>query len=922
MSASHHFSTILLTDVFKRLAAEQGVGTTVITPSRRLAIALNNEFGDYQAAHKVAVWESADIIPFSVFIERLYQDALYYAPEAELPILLTAAQTRALWVSVINDSDEGKSLLAVLQTAGMVHEAWQLSHAWQLFPQLDHFPLNEDGRAFHAWAQSYQHITKRNRQIDEVCLYDLLASMYQQLPIKKPKSLICYGFESLTPQQISFLKALSASNCVVQSAQPISWGCSLNNTLQRTSYRNAQDEIYHAAVWARARTEINPAAKIGIVVPALSNYRSAIIRIFSAVMAPDIKAALPGNIQHVMPFNVSLGIALTSYPLINAVFQILALAGREVEYEQVSLLLRSPFVGGAESEMSNRALLDARLRKITDPVITLEHLLSLIKSVNAESNCPLLVRNLFELANLRRADLINAQRPSAMAKTISMILNMAGFPGERVLDSSEYQTLKKWHEVIAEFATFDSVIDTIHYNESISQLYRLAAETLFQPETPDVPIQILGTLEAAGMEFDHLWVMGLSDEVWPLHPRPNPFLPIELQRQAKLPLGSSTETLNYSRQLTEKWLSCATEIILSHPECSDDRDGHELNPSSLIKHIDAGTLELPVYEHHQERIQRMSKLEYVVDNRITTLEKNVAQNNGISGGVSVIKDYAACPFRAMAKHRLNVESLTVPHVGFNALERGTLIHDVLAYCWKQLVTKEALDNASDGEVETLAINAARQAIHHVLKYRPSGYSLRFKAIEQRRLVRLTLEWLNEEKKRGLFTVVAIEEEHNIHIGGLRLNTRLDRVDKLENGALIIMDYKTQKQSAATLLGERLEEPQLPLYLVTTKPDAAAVVFAQVKVGAMGFVGIVRDADLLPGMKAFSDISRDDSLNSWEELVKVWHQNLTNLAIGFLHGKAQVDPKSSLTCRYCDLQPFCRIYERGSHALAGTQEDDI
>ena len=61
---------------------------------------------------------------------------------------------------------------------------------------------------------------------------------------------------------------------------------------------------------------------------------------------------------------------------------------------------------------------------------------------------------------------------------------------------------------------------------------RLAAQTLFQPEAPDVPIQVLGVLESAGLEFDHLWVMGLTDEAWPIPARPNPFIPVALQRAA------------------------------------------------------------------------------------------------------------------------------------------------------------------------------------------------------------------------------------------------------------------------------------------------------------------------------------------------------------------------------------------------------
>jgi len=369
-------------------------------------------------------------------------------------------------------------------------------------------------------------------------------------------------------------------------------------------------------------------------------------------------------------------------------------------------------------------------------------------------------------------------------------------------------------------------------------------------------------------------------------------------------------------------LSCANEVVLSHPERSNDRDGHALKPSALIKQIAEGELILPIYENYLEVIQRASQLECVVDAKAPSLVKAATPNSGVSGGVSVIKDYAACPFRAMAKHRLGVENLVVPHVGLNALERGMLIHDVLAKSWQQLETKSALDDASDDKLEAIVTQAAEQAICYLLKDRPANHSLRFKAIEQKRLVRLALEWLAHEKKRGSFTVLAIEEKYVINIGGLQLNTRLDRVDQLDDGSMIIIDYKTQKQSIASLLGHRLDEPQLPLYLVTAKSNAIAVVFAQVKMGSIGFVGVVRDEELLHGVKAYTELNRYDLPGSWEALVGVWRQDLTKLATGFLRGDAKVDPKNALTCRYCDLQPFCRIHERrGSSEVPSVGEDD-
>ncbi len=42
------------------------------------------------------------------------------------------------------------------------------------------------------------------------------------------------------------------------------------------------------------------------------------------------------------------------------------------------------------------------------------------------------------------------------------------------------------------------------------------SSTVFQPEGGDPPVQVLGLLEAEGLEFDHLWITGLTSEGWPL----------------------------------------------------------------------------------------------------------------------------------------------------------------------------------------------------------------------------------------------------------------------------------------------------------------------------------------------------------------------------------------------------------------------
>ncbi len=899
MSSIQEFPQATLTDVFNQFSI--GINSSVVvTPNRRLAMVLRREFNSYQVTQGRIAWSTPDILPITAFIERAYEEMLYSEQADKLPILLSTAQEQALWEDIISDSDQIPILFAVPEAAKLAREAWQIIHEWQLTSKLRNFPLNDDCNVFRDWSKSYKSLTRRENQIDKARICDLIIELWKHTRIKKPDRLICHGFDIFTPQQRAFLNRLSEDGCEVMMTRSQSQLRLRIGSVQRISCADNRDEVHRAAVWARARIEADSTVRIGVVVQEFTKYRSEIIRIFSSVMEPDVQQALPGSTRRIFPFNVSLGMALVSYPLVSTAFLVLGLAGKDIEFEFVSSILRSPFLVGGEIEMTNRALLDEQLRKKVEPKIMLEHLLMLIERKQSSVNCPILMQQISALAEFRKENLFGMQAPSVLARAISGVLQIFGFPGERALDSSEYQTLKKWHEIVAEFAALDRVVPRIGYIEGVSRLHRMAAETLFQPETPDVPIQILGVFEAAGMEFDHLWVMGLSDTEWPLRPRINSFLPIELQRSAKLPLGSASESLELARRFTSEWRYSSDEVIFSYPRHGDERDDRELTPSPLIVNTIQSELNLPTYMNHRDLIHQARRIEYSEDNKAPELDQTAIENC-VSGGTSVIKDHAACPFRAFALHRLGARGLKSPHTGLDAMERGTLVHRVLAQAWSQLKTKSVLDAISDDDLKVILSNAAKEAIARIQADRPTKLSKRFTKIEHQRLVRLTLEWLHEEKKRSDFRVIAIEDKRRIELGGLVLTTRLDRVDKLNDEQLIIIDYKTGDSSVNTMRDERPDEPQLPLYLVASQPDATAVVLAQVKTGKMKFKALARDSNLLPGVKADPE---------WKQLVVSWRTDLTRIAVSFSEGDAKVSPKKHPdTCRTCDLQPFCRIYER-------------
>ena len=164
-------------------------------------------------------------------------------------------------------------------------------------------------------------------------------------------------------------------------------------------------------------------------------------------------------------------------------------------------------------------------------------------------------------------------------------------------------------------------------------------------------------------------------------------------------------------------------------------------------------------------------------------------------------------------------------------------------------------------------------------------------------------------------VLAREEDRVVSVGGLDLRLRLDRVDRLAGGGRLLIDYKTGDSEVAMWMGERPDEPQLPLYTLAQTVAADAVAFAHVRHGDCSFVGLAAHGGVADGVTELARSRYALDYADWPALLSAWRSTLERLAVAFRSGAAPVDPKKrSLTCRNCDLHTLCRVSEladRGS-----------
>src|SRR5262245_22407442 len=744
MEAGAEWPILKKSDLFALLAQGASRAVTVVTPNKRLSQALILEFDAFQAGKALSVWEAPDILPFGACVQRFYEDGLYSDLSAELPMLLTAAQEEEVWKHVVG----GSGLLAVEAAAAKCRDAWNLANLWRIRPGAG----NQDTEAFSAWLKKY--LEKTGNDVDTARLPDVLHRFLPEL--KRPKLVVAYAFDILPPQTREFLDALGAE-IVFSKPDPQS------AAVTRAAFGPAKEELENAARWARARLEAG-GRRIGVVVPSLQEDRKEVARVFSRVMRP--RTDLSGE-NAAMPFNVSIGIPLDRYPVVALALSVLRISQEEISFEEASRLVRSPFIGGAETELGARMRLEVRLRDKLGATVVLPKLIA------AAGQTPLLRARLEKLYALRETGLFSQKTPAEWARHFSAVLDAAGFPGERALDSDEFQTQAKWHEALAELSRLDRVSKEMSFSHAFQTLRKICADTLFQPETPDTPVQVLGLLEAAGVEFDHLWVAGLTDEAWPLKSSPNPFLPLAQQRKAGIPEASAETSLALDRRITDGWRRAAGEVVLSHFAKEEDRD---VLPSPLIADIPLAAVDVPAFPRLRDVIFASGKTE--------TLQDRVAPavtEKQIRGGTGVLSDQSACPFRAFARHRLAAKGLEEPAEGLDAPKRGKLVHLLMQNVWGELKDSSALQ----GDLSPAIDRAAAAAVKEM------PIEGRFAELEKKRLARLAHEWFEKvEKQRPAFSVVSTEEKRPIVFGGVQFDARIDRVDRLSSGGHAILDYKT------------------------------------------------------------------------------------------------------------------------------------
>jgi probable DNA repair protein len=899
--------------------------TTCITSTQRLSRALLHSYNQVQVKKGQMSWDTPDILPWSSWLQRLWSQSL--VKQVSPPRLLNQWQSRSLWESIIEKYAD--ALLNITSTADKAMQCRELLTGWQVDLTNERVRRamlsTSDSKAWLQWHEAYLSRLREMHWIDSQDLAKKLLGLIPDIDIDAGHRFLIAGFDELAPAQHALTEAFSQKGIEFVKIKEDASVTDPDPTVYVLPDEEA--ELYAAARWARQcyesgwKTGQDP---ITVVIPSIARQREDIERVFREVFYPrdNLQALDAGpfhgqGVRRECIFNISLGLPLLQEPLIGYLFDILTMCSGTFDQACLSRVTTSRFMTYSENvKIVQCHELDIFLRAFGRVKWTLPSVTRQLKSYRDDYFAKRF-SSLLEVAS----SLPDRALLTDWVRSVNLLFNAFGWSADTLQGGYEKQVMQAWDEVLSTLIQLQDVVGKkTSFSQTLARLKQIASGQIFQAGTGDVPVQVMGMIEASGMQFSALRICGMQDRDWPPAPQPNPFIPVYLQTEFDMPHSSSRRELEYAQWQLERLLASSKTVSLSYAAGNEDE---KYNASPLVSHLKSVAI-----DPSPRREQALPVFQYMADQEGPSVNQQERDVNTF-----VLRDQSQCPFRAYARHRLLATAPEIPEPGIDPRTKGILLHQVMERLWKHWQDQKTFLSLSDDSIDKTVNDVIQDVMDksftsssRVIDPMMNGSA--FVELEKDRLYRLVLDWLAIERQRKPFRVIDPESEQNYELAGLRLRMRIDRMDELSDGSLCIIDYKSGKANPSAWCGERPEEPQVPLYSLAKQQQVSAVAFARLLGGETALAGMTRDYQLFSeNERLFRDmkqlpIKRKNAACSeyrdWESLIVHWQTVLLNIAANYAKGDAQVDPvNADSTCTYCDIKPVCRIFESETHI----QEND-
>ncbi len=890
----------------------------IICATARLSRGLQDAHHRNKVLQGLSQWQAPTILTLNQWLDALLNEALLLGEidAFSLPkFTLSSVAEKLLWEKAIANvlqKNEVSALFDISSLAQSAIEANKLLIEWQLddsaLKNNAHTNSNtEETRQFLRWRHEFQRLCSFHNALEASRYLALQVNELEKAKLKLPTEIIFAGYDRFTPLEKNLLQILKTQNVSTEFWQPNTQQVKLN----QIKLTDNDAECRAAVAWARNKLAANPSAQLAIISPTLGNIRSQLSYLLDDTFHPE--TLHPSHYEAPRCYDISLGLSLTQYPIINSALGLLKLAIPHISLTQAMCagLLHDVYFSD-DNELDARAQLDARLRRKLGRTLDLNQLLNQANlAITQGLQLPKLEKHLTQIKLLSDA-WSKKQKPSAWGISFISLLEAAHWTKARALSSHEYQAKQAWLGMLNEFDKLDLLLGNISANEALQKLTQIIHSTMFQPEAKgETHIQLLGLLETVAVPLDAIWVLGMNDNHWPPAAKPNPLLPAQLQRKHGTPNASAQVQADFAHLIHQRLIKSATEVVFSWSEKEGDR---ELRASPMLTNINVIEI-IDRVKTISEILSQPTKMDRLDDH----LAPQLNESEKVRGGSALFKAQAICPAWAFYQYRLGASALDEPTDGLDSLARGNLVHAALQCFWQNCRDLTTLKAMSENSLNLAVATAVAAGITFFCNKQAVEIPEQVVKLEQYRLQHLLTTWLNLEMERADFAVQACEKEISLDISGIAVKVVIDRIDMVVDAnneiGLVIIDYKTGSTVDTKSWSEnRITEPQLPIYasIALHNENIVAVCFGKIRQDDCQFTGVAELNDILPKTKSLESLSKNSSFkrfNDWNELITHWQTSLNAIAEEIKNGEASVKFKDENALAYCEVKPLLRLPER-------------
>jgi hypothetical protein len=169
------------------------------------------------------------------------------------------------------------------------------------------------------------------------------------------------------------------------------------------------------------------------------------------------------------------------------------------------------------------------------------------------------------------------------------------------------------------------------------------------------------------------------------------------------------------------------------------------------------------------------------------------------------------------------------------------MHDALHRLYADRPSQESVRRWTDLEFAARSDAAANRALR---RYRQHADSVlrRLLDLERERVIRLLGDLRVHEMTRQPFVVERVEDELEFSRFGLVLAVRLDRVDRLDDDRLLIVDYKTGMEKSLMTAQHELRDLQLAVYAMALGESIGGLALYNIDSRKISMKSTLGDAD--------------------------------------------------------------------------------